>query len=100
MFFDPQFSIDGSVSCASCHIPTHAFGSVTPTSSGAQGAPGTRNVPALSNVGYLPYFFSSQRRWIPFLGRGGLFRGATLAQDDQAKLGLRAYKCFAAGPSV
>lgn len=56
MFFDPQFSIDGSVSCASCHIPSRAFGSATPTSSGAQGASGTRNVPALSNVGYLPYF--------------------------------------------
>ena len=56
MFFDPQFSIDGSVSCASCHLPSNAFGSTTSTSIGAQGAPGTRNVPALSNVGFLPYF--------------------------------------------
>ena len=56
MFFDPQFSIDGSVSCASCHIPSNAFGSTTPTSRGAQSALGTRNVPALSNVGYQPHF--------------------------------------------
>ena len=56
MFFDAQFSIDGSVSCASCHLPSNAFGSTTSTSIGAQGALGTRNVPALSNIGFLPYF--------------------------------------------
>ena len=56
MFFDTQFSIDGSVSCASCHLPSKAFGSSTATSPGAANAPGTRNVPVLSNVGYLPYF--------------------------------------------
>ena len=56
MFFDASFSIDGSISCASCHLPAHAFGSNSPTSPGANGAPGTRNVPALANVGYLPHF--------------------------------------------
>ena len=56
MFFDTQFSSDGSVSCASCHLPSLAFGSSAATSTGAANAPGTRNVPALSNVGYLPYF--------------------------------------------
>lgn len=56
MFFDPSFSIDGTVSCGSCHLPAHAFGSNTPTSPGASGAEGTRNVPSLANVGYLPYF--------------------------------------------
>lgn len=56
LFFDTQLSIDGSVSCASCHLPSLAFGSSTATSPGAANAPGTRNVPVLSNVGYLPYF--------------------------------------------
>ncbi len=56
MFFDASFSFDGSVSCASCHLPAHAFGSNTSTSPGAGGAAGTRNVPALANVGYLPHF--------------------------------------------
>lgn len=56
LFFDPQLSIDGTVSCASCHVPSLAFGSNTSTSPGANGAPGTRNVPALANVGYFPYF--------------------------------------------
>lgn len=56
LFFDTQFSSDGSVSCASCHLPSLAFGSSAATSTGAANAPGTRNVPALSNVGYLPYF--------------------------------------------
>lgn len=56
MFFDASFSIDGTVSCASCHLPSHAFGSNSPTSPGANGTPGTRNVPALTNMGYLPHF--------------------------------------------
>lgn len=56
MFFDSQFSIDGSISCASCHQPPLAFASATSTSPGANGALGTRNVPSLANVGYFPYF--------------------------------------------
>ena len=56
LFFDPQLSIDGSTSCASCHLPSHGFGGSTPTTSGAGGALGTRNVPALGNIGWHPYF--------------------------------------------
>lgn len=56
LFFDPNLSIDGTVSCASCHEPSLAFGSDTPTSFGAGGASGTRNAPALVNVGYFPYY--------------------------------------------
>ncbi|MGB1481127.1 MAG: cytochrome-c peroxidase [Flavobacteriales bacterium] len=56
MFFDAQFSIDGTVSCASCHVPSNAMGSVTATSPGAGGAAGTRNTPSLANVAYFPYY--------------------------------------------
>ena len=56
LFFDPQLSSDGSTSCSSCHLPSHAFGGSTPTTPGVGGALGTRNVPVLSNIGWHPYF--------------------------------------------
>ena len=56
LFFDTQLSIDGMISCASCHLPAQAFGGSTPTTAGANGAAGTRNVPALGNIGWHPYF--------------------------------------------
>ena len=52
MFFDPQFSIDGSVSCVAVTFLHVLLGRQRPS---ARGASGTRNVPALSNV-VLPYF--------------------------------------------
>ncbi len=56
LFFDTELSIDGMLSCATCHIPSQAFGGATPTTPGANGADGTRNVPTLSNIGWHPYF--------------------------------------------
>jgi cytochrome c peroxidase len=56
LFFDPILSIDGEVSCASCHEPAHFFATNDVTNSGAFGAPGTRNVPSLTNLAYHPHF--------------------------------------------
>ncbi|GAB4380625.1 MAG: cytochrome-c peroxidase [Salibacteraceae bacterium] len=52
MFFDPRFSKDNRVSCASCHKPQHAFADIRETTPGAFDANGTRNVPSLANVAY------------------------------------------------
>ena len=56
LFFDPALSEDGSVSCASCHAPEHAFADLNRVSTGVHGLPGTRNSPSLANVAYQPYF--------------------------------------------
>lgn len=55
LFFDTRLSIDGSISCASCHRPEFAFADNRATSPGANRAPGTLNVPSLTNVAYHPY---------------------------------------------
>ena len=52
LFFDTRLSRTGTVSCASCHIPTRAFSDVTPVSFGVDGLAGERNAPSLGNVGY------------------------------------------------
>lgn len=56
LFFDPIFSIDSSLSCASCHKPKYAFSDTVKFSPGVFGRDGIRNTPSLMNIGYHPYF--------------------------------------------
>lgn len=57
LFFDRRLSADGSLSCASCHRPDHAFSDPRPVSVGVFGRTGVRNAPALLNRGYGRTFF-------------------------------------------
>jgi cytochrome c peroxidase len=47
LFFDPELSADGKVSCATCHQPSKAFTDGRAVAVGAGGKPGTRNTPSL-----------------------------------------------------
>jgi len=47
LFFDPNLSADGKVSCATCHQPSHEFAENRAVSAGAFGRVGTRNAPSL-----------------------------------------------------
>lgn len=53
LFFDPSLSADGTISCASCHLPGRAFADKVAISRGVGGQQGTRNTPSLTNIGYL-----------------------------------------------
>lgn len=57
LFFDPRLSIDGSVSCNSCHALQQGGADNLPVSSGARGIAGTRNTPTLWNVAYQTAYF-------------------------------------------
>jgi cytochrome c peroxidase len=50
LFFDTRLSADGTISCASCHRPEHAFSEPTAVSTGIGGRKGTRKAPALVNL--------------------------------------------------
>jgi cytochrome c peroxidase len=52
LFFDPELSLDGKVSCATCHQPKLAFTDGLATSTGVFGRKVTRNAPSLVNVGF------------------------------------------------
>jgi cytochrome c peroxidase len=52
LFFDPRLSIDGSVSCATCHPPEHAFAGGDPPPRGVTGTPLRRRAPTLINRAY------------------------------------------------
>lgn len=54
LFFDPDLSKDGIMSCASCHVPESALTDGLPTGSGR--APLRRNTPALFNLAFARWF--------------------------------------------
>lgn len=52
LFYDADLSIDGTISCATCHEQHRAFTEGNATHPGVGGARGRRNVMALANVAY------------------------------------------------
>ena len=53
LFYDGDLSIDGTLSCATCHEQRHGFAEGEATHGGVRGAAGRRNVMTLANIGYL-----------------------------------------------
>lgn len=54
LFYDQRLSVDGTMSCASCHEQARAFTDGRAVSVGVTGQSGGFNAPSLANVGYLP----------------------------------------------
>jgi cytochrome c peroxidase len=52
LFFDPRVSLDGTVSCATCHNPDTGWTANTPTAIGILGQTGGRNSPTVFNTVY------------------------------------------------
>jgi cytochrome c peroxidase len=59
LFYDTRLSGDGTVACATCHRPEHAFSEPTPVSTGIRGQKGGRKAPTFINqaVTLYPHFF-------------------------------------------
>lgn len=57
LFWEGQLSLDGSISCGSCHLPEHGFSDPNTVSLGVNGTPGTRQSMALMNLGWARDFF-------------------------------------------
>ncbi|MDR2872530.1 MAG: methylamine utilization protein [Xanthomonadaceae bacterium] len=57
LFTDTALSLDGSVSCMSCHIPDALFTDGKTVAEGVNGQPGTRNAPGLADVTLMTSFF-------------------------------------------
>ena len=52
LYYDPQLSVDGTISCASCHAPQFAFSDNHPVSDGVGGKLGTRHALTVINSAY------------------------------------------------
>lgn len=57
LFFDKRLSVDGSVSCYSCHQNENGNGGATPIAIGAKDKKLTRHSPGIWNAGYLPALY-------------------------------------------
>ncbi len=57
LFYDPILSLDGSVSCASCHSPQFGFADSRQVSEGVGKKPGTRHSPPVVNAAYFKVQF-------------------------------------------
>ncbi|PVM92675.1 cytochrome-c peroxidase [Caulobacter radicis] len=52
LFYEADLSIDGTMSCATCHEQRRGFTDSNRTHPGVHGDPGRRNIQTLANVGY------------------------------------------------
>ena len=52
LFYDKNLSLDGSVSCSSCHNPRYGFSDNRPVAEGVGSRKGKRNSPTLFNVAF------------------------------------------------
>jgi len=57
LFFDRRLSVNGSLSCNSCHDLARAGSDYRPLSTGATGLTGQRSTPTLFNVAYQTVYF-------------------------------------------
>jgi|694.fasta_scaffold57634_1 cytochrome c peroxidase len=57
LYFDKRLSTDGTVSCATCHLPQDAFADHLPIAIGIKGRHGSRNSPTVINAAYLAHLF-------------------------------------------
>jgi cytochrome c peroxidase len=57
LFFDPRLSKDGTVSCASCHVPAAGFSDPRQFSLGVGGKQGGRNAPPALNAAFNHFQF-------------------------------------------
>jgi cytochrome c peroxidase len=57
LYYDPILSVDGTISCASCHAPQFAFSDKRPVSEGVGKKTGTRHAPTVINSAYFTLQF-------------------------------------------
>ena len=101
LFHDADLSIDGTMSCATCHSQRRAFADGTQTRPGVHGGPGKRNVQGLANVAYLtPLTWADTRLvWledqvpVPIFGDNPVEMGMK-GQEAELARRLSANRCY------
>lgn len=56
LFHEKRFSANNTISCASCHIPSHAFADNNAQAIGIHGRVGLRNTPPIQNMIFLKFY--------------------------------------------
>jgi cytochrome c peroxidase len=93
LFYDRRLSLNGTMSCAMCHVPEQGFTSQEQTTAiGIEGRTVRRNAPTIYNVGYLFRLFHDGREsslenqiWGPFLASNEMGNPSIGAVVDKVK---------------
>lgn len=56
LFFEKKLSADNSISCASCHVPAHAFTDKQEQAVGIENRVGIRNTPPIQNLAFMNFY--------------------------------------------
>ncbi|MHB1606517.1 MAG: cytochrome-c peroxidase [Leptospirales bacterium] len=111
LFFDPRLSVNGSISCAFCHVPTAGYADPKPVSFGVGGKRGGRNAPSVLNAAYFPLqFWDGRAGSLEEQAIGPLTNPVEMANPNYRSIVLRInkvrsyrvafYRVFGAGVSV
>ncbi|MHB8422164.1 MAG: cytochrome-c peroxidase [Leptospirales bacterium] len=111
LFFDPRLSVNGSISCAFCHVPTAGYADPKPVSFGVGGKRGGRNAPSVLNAAYFPLqFWDGRAGSLEEQAIGPLTNPVEMANPNYRSIVLRLnkvhsyrvafYRVFGAGVSV
>ena len=87
LYFDKRISIDGTVSCATCHDPAFAFASTDTLAIGVGDQHGTRNAPTLLNSRYSKsYFWDGRTRTLEEQAQQPLLNPSEMGMKSEAAL--------------
>lgn len=84
LFHDARLSADGSVSCATCHRPTHAYSEPTPVSTGIKAQKGGRKAPPIVNAAwplYPVYFWDGRADSLVAQAKGPMANPIEMGND-------------------
>ena len=90
LFFDKRLSVDGTVSCASCHDPATAFAGRDTRAIGVENHVGTRNTPTILNsVFSKTYFWDGRASTLEEQAKQPLLNSAEMGMETEAALVAR-----------
>lgn len=82
LYFSPLLSIDGTVTCASCHDPRKAFTDGQQVSTGVGGKKGNRNAPTVINAAYAaPMFWDGRAATLEAQAAGPIINPVEMAHS-------------------
>jgi cytochrome c peroxidase len=94
LYFDKRLSVDGTVSCASCHDPKYAFTDGQRFSKGIKGQFGGRSAPTVINRAYsLEQFWDGRAKTLEEQAKGPIANPIEMGHTHEACAG-----CIAAVP--